>query len=121
MCEVLVGPTRAQGTGAALPRVHLGDLREARDVFNELLWACDGTAWDTVGCVALRDAVFCLSNYYTIDRLNLLRGFSKSTWIERDEGELGMLVHTCFCVYLLFKIAALASEGTDTPPHSVSK
>lgn len=111
MCEVLVGPTRAQGTGAALPRVHLGDLREARgmmlediltvqesDVFNELLWACDGTAWDTVGCVALRDAVFCLSNYYTIDRLNLLRGFSKSTWIERDEGELGMLDISTWCL-----------------------
>ena len=46
--------------------------------------------------MALRDAVFCLSNYYTIDRLNLQRGFSKSTWIERDEGELGLLVHKPF-------------------------
>lgn len=68
-------------------------------MFNELLWACDGTAWDTVGCLSLRDAIFCLSNYYIIDRLNYKRGFSKSTWIERDGSDLGMLVRCCAYSY----------------------
>lgn len=61
-------------------------------VFNELLWACDGTAWDTVGCSALRDAIFCLSNYYLIDRLNSARGYSKANWIKRDGGDEGLTV-----------------------------
>ncbi|KAL8440371.1 hypothetical protein Efla_000259 [Eimeria flavescens] len=107
---ISTGARVAQGADWLSQKIHLGDLRAAErlmlediltvqesGVFNELFWACDGTAWDTVGCAALREAIFCLSRYYLIDRLNLQRGFSKANWIDRDGGSEGLLELASFC------------------------
>ncbi|KAL8270834.1 hypothetical protein Esti_005205 [Eimeria stiedai] len=111
LCLLYLPGARATQEGASFSlRIHLADWREARrlmlediltvqesGVFNEMLWACDGTVWDTVGCSALRNAIFCLSNYYLIDRLNVARGFSKANWISRDGGQEGLLELSSWC------------------------
>lgn len=81
---------------------------QSTGIFDETRWNCDGSLWNSEGCSALRNAIFCLSNYYFIQRLSVQVRNWASTWQKEDKDDLSQFFALCSPLVPISQVGAVA-------------
>lgn len=81
---------------------------QSTGIFDETRWNCDGSTWNSEGCSALRSAIFCLSNYYFIQRVSSNIKYLGRAWFREDKDEMAQFSALCSKLVPIWQVGAVA-------------